>query len=181
MRSTLAVLAAAVALVAGANILHRQPTRQPAAPPPTAPIILGGKASSVDRPSQAEIHARARRSERDAPPRSRQPSASATLVARRFLGAFLVWQDGNASPPIVRTLRSTSAASLWRLLSSARGEPARNPRVTAERVQRLTPGVPSGGVSTVLAQLQARSGLEGGLALVLRKERGSWRVVSLGR
>jgi hypothetical protein len=179
MRSTVAVLGIAVALVAGARFLRQQHRAgSPTAPAVVAPIVLGATTS----PARSLVLPRARSApEREAHPPVRPAPAGSTVVARRFLAAYLIWQDGSADRHDLRALRASATPALWRLLKSNRGQPTPNPRVGAEHLQRLASGVAGPGTASILADLHGRSGLQGGLSLVLRRMAGRWQVVWLGR
>jgi hypothetical protein len=65
-------------------------------------------------------------------------------------------------------------------LNAGRGEPHAPRTAPATHLARLVPGVAARrGVATLLANLQ-RGGRAAGLALVLCKERGQWRVAGVG-
>ncbi|MFL5844338.1 MAG: hypothetical protein ACJ762_06560 [Solirubrobacteraceae bacterium] len=177
MRTGLAVLAGAGALVAGGQLLHRPaPSTTPSVgshrPPP---VVLGS----------APAHSDDRRREPDSPPEdAAQPEVrpaphAATAAAARFVTAYLRWQDGDRGGEVREALRDTSDERLWRLLRSGRGQPDPHPRQTSSELSGVTAGTAGGLAATVVANVGQATRVAG-LALVLRHRDQGWVVSSVG-
>lgn len=177
MKTTLAILAIGAALLGGARLLHRP---IPATPPTPRlvgrPVVLGGSLSRTRRTPTASAPA-------EPEPRQQPTSAPlpATQTARRFMMAFLAWQQGGRDRATLTALRATSSRALWRGLNHGASRPGANRAIPTERLHRLASGAANTpAAATVLAELQRRHSL-GGLALVLRHQPDGWRVTSLTR
>ena len=164
MKAALAILGAAAALVAVARLVHDSPV------PPSSPRV-----SAVGSPV---VRREARRERDGGPVRSFTPP-EATDTARRFLAAYLRWQNGHREPRMVMTLRRTASPALWRQLNSGAGLPSSRSAVPVERLRSLVAGnAGTNTAATLLAQLNARRRI-GTLAMVVRRRANGWRVTSL--
>ena len=172
MKPAALVLLAATAL-AGLGHLVNQPQHEPLvtrAPSPP-PVVLGAE-PATPHVAQAEEH-----DEGVAP----QTSAEARSTAQRFLMAYLRWETGDDSSPTRRDLRASATPQLTRLLSSGRGQPEERGEISRAKLTSLIAGsVSPDQAATVAAQL-IRAGQPSGLAVIVKRSHGRWRVTSIGR
>ena len=164
MRTSLAILAAAAALLVVARLVHG-PSTPGRVPQPT----VG---------ASAQMHLAVPREHDRGTVRTATPLA-ATRTARRFMAAYLRWQNGRRDPLTVTTLRRASSPQLWHELTRGASLPSRRSSVPVERLRRLVAGEAGmGKATTILAELQAHRAV-GSLALVVRRRPEGWRVTSL--
>lgn len=172
MRPAALVLVLAV-LLAGFGHITSRPSRGPvaAAPRPAPPVVIGG--DPVPASDQPEV-------ERDAPFTSRT-SAGARRAARRFVDAYTRWETGDDSDDTQRALRASTSPQLQALLATGRGQPAAPADVSRAKLTSLIAGTVSPDeAATVVAQLE-RGDQKTGLAMIVKRNAGRWRVTSIGR
>lgn len=176
MRTTLTILAGALAIVALGHTLRADPeVPKPRAATPGPPVVLG--ATSPADPSQSSAMA-----DEAAQPDSRAPTATARRVGRRFLAALLRWEAGDEDPLVGEQLQTTASPRLWTNLNSERRHPTQAPdgvsRAELISAIRATTGPRR---AAMLAARVRRGSTPSGLALVLRKRDGRWQVTGLQR
>src|SRR4051812_38503897 len=104
MRTSLAILAAAAALLVVARLVHA-PSPHPAAP----------QAGVSDSGS---VHLNVPREHDRGTARTRTTPRSAARTARLFMAGYLRWQRGRRDPLTVAMLRHAASPELWRDLTS---------------------------------------------------------------
>lgn len=172
MRPTALVLLAAV-LLAGLGHLTSRPPDEPAAatahPPP--PVVFGGALTPTNS---------ARADEGDAAFTART-SVGARDAAQRFVAAYTRWETGDDGDETRRALSTSASPQLTALLASGRGQPDPPTGVSRARLTSLVAGsVGPDRAATVAASL-LRDGQTTGLAMLVKREGGRWRVTSIGR
>lgn len=170
------MLAAAAILFAGSQLLGRPRDSGHVSDttPAGAPVVLG---SSQTR----QPHLTAARGEADSEPALGSVSPAATRTARRFVTAYLRWEQGQADPPTRSALRATASLALWQTLHANRGEPTASPDVTPAQLRELVAGATGDRrAATIVANLRRHHRISG-LAIVLRHSHAGWRVTSLRR
>lgn len=164
MRTSVALLAAAVALFLVARLAHRAPTP----PSSTQPAAREAPRLHPEVPH-----------ERDRGPSRLPTPPQATRTARRFVSAYLHWQDGSRDEPTIKALRHAASPRLWDELTSGANLPSARRSVPVQRLRRLVAGAAgTRRAATVLAELDDQQHV-GSLALVVRHTEHGWRVTSL--